>query len=51
MKISDLIKELEKLQKLHGDIEVKTHSLSHAWEPDLTVKNKDTTYSYVLLNS
>lgn len=53
MKISEFIEQLKKLQEEHGDIEVKTQTLSHTWAPEMTVQvtgplpwNK-----YVLLNS
>lgn len=50
MSISELIKELEKLKEKHGDIEVKTQTLTHMWAPELTVK-KSGNAEYVLLNS
>ena len=50
MNISDLIEELEKLKKKHGDIPVRTQSLTHLWDPELVVKSKDKA-PYVLLNA
>lgn len=50
VKISELIEQLEKLKKEHGDIPVKTQSLSHVWSPDITVRGKDKD-KWVLLNS
>lgn len=53
MKISELVKALEKIVEEHGDIEVKTQTLTHHWEPEPTVKRISVgTVSkvYVLLN-
>jgi hypothetical protein len=49
MKISDLIQELEKIKAEHGDLPVKIHTLSHSWEPEISIKSSNT--KYVLLNS
>lgn len=50
MQISELIKELEEIEKKHGDIPVKTQTLTHIWDPELTIKGKGED-TYVLLNS
>ncbi len=41
MKISELIKQLEVVQKNEGDIKVVIDSLSHAFPPDLAVRTRD----------
>lgn len=49
MKISELIKELERIKAKNGDIRVLVQSLSHVWEPEPEVRGpKDD--EYVLLN-
>lgn len=48
MKISELIAELEKLKKAHGDVPVRTQTLSHTWAPEPVVRGKDE--KYILLN-
>lgn len=50
MKISQLIEQLKKLQEEHGDIPVRTESLSHIWPPDLRVKGTDKN-KVLILNS
>lgn len=50
MKISELIKKLEKLQKEHGDIEAKVQTLSHTWDPDITVRKYPGGERYLVLN-
>lgn len=50
MKISDLIKELEKIKEKHGDIPVYAQTLTHRWTPDLGVR-KDGGVTWLLLNS
>lgn len=50
MRITDLIAELERLKKAHGDIAVKVQTLSHTWPPDLTVRKYPHGEKYVVLN-
>lgn len=40
MKISELVEELERLKKLHGDIPVRTESLTRTWPPDLVIRRR-----------
>ena len=50
MKLSTLIAELERLKKKHGDIEAKVQTLTHTWDPDMTVKRYPHGELYVVLN-
>jgi len=51
MKISDLIKQLEKLKEEHGDIQVIVQTLSHAWAPEPEVRpHAPKKAEFVLLN-
>lgn len=51
MKISELIEQLEKLKKEHGDIKVVVQSLSHAWAPEPEIRPHGSKKpEYVLLN-
>ncbi len=38
-KLSDLIKELERLKKRHGDLPVRVQTLSHLFKPEPTVRD------------
>ncbi len=38
MKISQLIAALSKIKDEHGDLNVYTQSLSHVWDPELTLR-------------
>lgn len=49
MNISELITELERLKKEHGDIQCVVQTLSHIWAPEPTV-HKATNGKAVLLN-
>lgn len=49
MKISELVKELERLKELHGDIDVKTQTMSHVWDPDPVVRGEGA-HRFVLVN-
>lgn len=40
MKISQLIAQLEKIKKGHGDLNVYTQSLTHTWDPELTLRKE-----------
>lgn len=40
MKISQLIEQLEKIKKEHGDLNVYTQSLTHTWDPDLSLRKE-----------
>jgi hypothetical protein len=51
MRISALIKELEKIKRKHGDVPVKVQTLTHVWDPELSIKGKGMDVDYVLLNS
>jgi len=51
MKLSDLIKHLEKLKEEHGDLPTHVQTLTHQWAPEPTaVKDGKGKYIYVLLN-
>ncbi len=51
MKISELIKQLETLKAEHGDIDVKTQTLSHVWAPEPEIRPHGAKKAeYVLLN-
>jgi len=49
MTISELVKELEKLKKEYGDIQVKTQTMTHIWDPEIRIKN-GFNGKYILLN-
>ena len=49
MKISELVKMLEKLKEKHGDLDVWTETLSHRWAPDPDVRNSGDR-KFVVLN-
>lgn len=40
MTISELIKKLEALREEHGDVPVKTQTLSHLWDPEPEIRDK-----------
>ncbi len=48
MKVSELLKKLEKLKEKEGDIEVAVQTLSHLWAPDPVIRSGNR--KYVLLN-
>lgn len=50
MKISKLIAELEKLKKKHGDIEAKVQTMTHTFDPDITVRTYPHGEKYLVLN-
>lgn len=51
MTISELISKLETLRKEHGDIPVRVQTLSHLWDPNPEIRDKDISpFAWVILN-
>lgn len=51
MSISELISKLESLRKEHGDVPVRVQTLSHVWDPEPVIRDKDeTSKGWILLN-
>lgn len=52
MKISELIEELQKLHKQHGDLPCKVQTLSHYWDAPVPSPRPidQTKKQYILLN-
>ncbi len=50
MKISELVKQLEAIQKEHGDLPVRVQSLSHTWDPEPTIQRRGGKVVRVMLN-
>lgn len=49
MRLSELIKDLERLKFEHGDVEVCVRTLTHQWAPEPEIRGTDKD-KYVLLN-
>lgn len=50
MRLSQLIMQLKRLKKEHGDLPVRYQSLTHRWEPEPTVTKTNSDTLFVLLN-